>query len=38
MKAECEAPSHVGGVVTGVYAQEGQPVAPGAALIAVAAD
>jgi urea carboxylase len=37
MKAECDVPSPIAGVVTAVYAQEAQPIAPGAALIAVAA-
>jgi urea carboxylase len=37
MKAECSVDSPSAGVVTGVYAQENQPVAPGAALIALAA-
>ena len=38
MKAECEVASPTGGVVTAIYARESQAVAPGAALIAVAAD
>jgi urea carboxylase len=37
MKAECDVNSPAGGVVTGVYARENQPIAPGAALIALAA-
>jgi urea carboxylase len=37
MKAECDVVSTASGVVTGVYAKEGQPIAPGAALIAVGA-
>jgi urea carboxylase len=37
MKAECEVVSPEAGVVTGVYARENQAVAPGAALIALAA-
>jgi urea carboxylase len=37
MKAECDVPSPSAGVVTGVYAREGQPIAPGAALIALSA-
>jgi urea carboxylase len=37
MKAECEVVSPQAGVVTGVYARENQAVAPGAALIALAA-
>ena len=36
MKAECNVHSPSAGVVTGVYVQENQPVAPGAALIALA--
>jgi len=35
MKAECEIASAVEGVVTAIYAAEGQPVAPGAPLVAV---
>ena len=37
MKAECSVNSPSAGVVTGVYVQENQAVAPGAALIALAA-
>jgi len=37
MKAECAVASPAAGVVTGVYAKESQPIAPGAALIALAA-
>jgi urea carboxylase len=37
MKAECDVPSPASGVVTGVYVRESQPIAPGAALIALAA-
>ena len=37
MKAECEVSSPAAGVVTGVYARENQAIAPGAALIALAA-
>jgi urea carboxylase len=37
MKAECDVNSPAGGVVTGVYARENQAIAPGAALIALAA-
>jgi urea carboxylase len=37
MKAECEVPSPMSGIVTGVYAQESQALAPGAPLIALAA-
>jgi biotin carboxyl carrier protein len=37
MKAEVAVHSPAAGVVTAVYAKEGQPVAPGAALIALAA-
>jgi urea carboxylase len=37
MKAECAVNSPSGGVVTGVYARENQAIAPGAALIALAA-
>ncbi len=37
MKAECDVPSPSSGVVTGVYARENQAIAPGAALIALAA-
>ena len=36
MKAECNVSTVTAGVVTRVYAREGQPIAPGAALIAVA--
>jgi urea carboxylase len=36
MKAECSVHSPSSGVVTGVYAKEDQPIAPGAALIALA--
>jgi len=36
MKAECEVPSPIAGVVAAVYAKEGQAIAPGAALVAVA--
>ncbi|HEY0798623.1 MAG TPA: DUF2118 domain-containing protein, partial [Candidatus Baltobacteraceae bacterium] len=36
MKSECEVASTSSGVVTGVYAREGQAIAPGAALIALA--
>ena len=38
MKAECDVQSLVAGRVTGVYAQEGQAIAPGAALIAIEAE
>jgi urea carboxylase len=38
MKAECSVNSPAAGVVTGVYVKESQAVAPGAALIALAAD
>jgi urea carboxylase len=37
MKAECNVTSPWAGVVAGVYVQENQAVAPGAALIALAA-
>ena len=37
MKAECDVSSPSSGVVTGVYARESQVIAPGAALIALAA-
>ena len=37
MKAECDVSSPAAGVVTGVYARENQAIAPGAALIALAA-
>jgi urea carboxylase len=37
MKAECAVHSPAAGEVTGVYIEENQPVAPGAALIALAA-
>ena len=37
MKAECDVSSPASGVVTGVYARESQAIAPGAALIALAA-
>jgi urea carboxylase len=37
MKAECDVSSPASGVVTGVYARENQAIAPGAALIALAA-
>ena len=37
MKAECDVASPASGVVTGVYASESQAIAPGAALIALAA-
>ena len=38
MKAECDVQSLVSGRVTGVYAREGQPISPGAALIAIEAE
>ena len=38
MKAECDVQSTSAGRVTGVYAKEGQPISPGAALIAIEAE
>ncbi len=38
MKTECDVHAQSAGRVTGVYAKEGQPIAPGAALVAIEAE
>jgi urea carboxylase len=38
MKTECDVHALSTGRVTGVYAKEGQPIAPGAALVAIEAE